>query len=278
MSITLDHVALARRDHDAAVEELTTAGFIPRFGGVHADGTTQMSLVAFRDGGYLELVAPTEATRPGETVRWPDHIADDAGPCAWCVAHDDIRAAAKRYIDAGEPVEGPRVGGRGRPDGVRIEWDELFVGSPADRHALPFGISDRTPRERRVPPAWAHDGPAGGLERVVVAVPELDPWVERFRRLYRLPAPELTDDTRLDATVAPFPGAPVALAEPAGASSPLAARLDRYPPGPCAVLLGAEDYGDAAAAYDLADGGEWGGRRVGWTETFDGRSLGVLER
>ncbi|MGM0605549.1 MAG: VOC family protein [Halobacteriota archaeon] len=274
---SIDHVASAWSDHTAAVDRFEAAGVSTRFGGEHADGTTQMSIVPFADGSYLELIAPTPETAPGETVRWPDHVSGDAGPCAWCVDVDDVVGAAKSAIDAGEPVVGPQQGGRSRPDGVEIEWDELFVGPTADRHALPFYVRDRTPRSYRVPPAWQHSGPIRGIDEVVIAVDDLHSWLDRFTRLFRLPSPIRTTDDRLDAQIAVVPGYPLSIATPRSTASPLAERLDRYPPGPAACLFGVESIDAAVRAYDLAAPTTFGDRRVAWFAGELGDRFGVVE-
>ncbi|XVH31740.1 VOC family protein [Haloferacaceae archaeon DSL9] len=278
MQFALDHAAFAWSSHESVVEAITAFGLTPRVGGDHADGTTRMSLLPFRDGSYLELIAPTPETAPGETVRWPAPIADDAGPCAWCLRFDDIVAAATSFIERGEPIVGPQVGGRTRPDGVRIEWDELFVGPETDRHALPFGITDRTPRSRRIPPKWVHGGPITGFAAVVVAVSDLESWVDRFRRLFRLPTPAVFEDEHLDARVASFPGRPIAFASPRSPDSPLASRLDRYPQGPCAYLFSTGDGDAAAEAYAVGSLATWDSRRIAWAEPPFETVLGVVER
>lgn len=271
----LDHAPFAGPDHDDLVRRFADLGFEPEYGGVHGDGTTQMSVVGFDDGSYLELVAPADGD--AEPGLWPALLRDDAGPCAWCVEVDDVAAALKRAIDAGVTVSGPVTMARERPGGATPEWDLGFLGPEGDG-ALPFLVADRTPRSHRVTPTpGASGGPLTGVAGVVVAVADLDARVREFRRLFRLPTPARTADDRLGAEVADFPGQPVALAEPRGGGR-LADRLDRYGPRPSAFLLGAEDLAAAGRAFDLADPVAVGGRTVAWLDADWARGrLGVVE-
>lgn len=281
----LDHVAYAWTDLDTLVEAFERVGFTPEYGGVHATGTTHMSLVTFPDGSYLELLSTTPGTDPADAGFWAEHVAADAGPAGWCIAVDDTRMWAKQCIDAGLPVDGPRTAGRQRDDGRRVEWDMVFVGDGDERH--PFAITDRTPREYRVPavdetPESASSGTLTGVADVVVAVSDLDAAVDEFRRSYRFPTPARWTDGDFGATLASFPGQPVTLAEPDGSKSWLTDRLDDVGPGPCSYLLGTDDVDAAHDRYALSTPTAWGGekddRRVSWVDSNRlGTTVGVAD-
>jgi len=276
-NLSIDHIATAWSNHTTAVEQFTDGGLSPQFGGEHADGTTQMSIVPFADGSYLELISPTETTQPGETVRWSTHIGTDAGPCAWAIEPEDIVAAAKRSIDAGEPIVGPQQGGRTRPDDVMIEWDELFVGPESDRFALPFFVTDRTPKSYRVPSEWAHDGPITGIAELGIAVSAIEPWATRFKRLFRIPTPIETSIESIDAIVASIPGEPVSFLSPKNPHSPLKTRLDRYPPGPAYCLFAVNDLSQAVDMYPVSSPTTFGDQSVCWFEGPLGEQFGIVE-
>lgn len=276
----LDHVAYARSDLDTLVEAFERAGFTPEYGGVHATGTTHMSLVTFPDGSYLELLSTTPGTDPADAGFWAEHIAADAGPAGWCIVVDDTRAWAKQCIDTGLPVDGPRTAGRERDDGQHVEWEMVFVG---DGETHPFAITDRTPREYRVPAVDAGDEASvlTGVADVVVAVSDLDATVDEFRRSYRFPTPTQWTDNAFGARLAAFPGQPVTLAEPSSAESWLTDRLDDVGPGPCAYLLGTDDVDAASTQYALSSPTAWGGersdRRVSWVDSdLLGTTVGVV--
>jgi hypothetical protein len=281
-ALTIDHVAFARRDLDDAVAAFEAVGLAPTYGGVHGTGTTHMSLLGFDDGSYLELIAPAPEAEPEDAGFWPRHLAADAGPCGWCIEVDDPRTEAKRLIDAGLSVDGPRSASRETDDGVRVEWDMVFAGADERGTLLPFAIADRTPRDRRVTPTeGVSGGPLSGVAEVVLAVEDLDEAAALFGRAYRFPSPERFEHAGFDAEVARVPGQPVALAAPRTDSSPLVERLDSLGPGPCAHLLGVDETGAEAVrdAYRLGPPDPWGGDRVSW---FDEPSLrgqiGVVTR
>jgi hypothetical protein len=268
----VDHVAFGWDDLDPVRVALDAVGLPFDEGGTHADGTTHMALTGFPDGSYLEYVAPTPETDPDDAGFWPAALAARAGPAAWCVRVDDVVAETKRAIDAGFAVEGPLHGGRDRPDGRRVEWDQTFerVDAP-DRWLFPFPIVDRTPRAWRVAET---DGvrALSGVDTVVLGVADVDDAAALFDRRYRIPAPAPIETDAVDGDVADVPGAPIALTE-AGES-----RLARVGERPVAVLLGTDDLAAARTAYDLTDPVAWGARRVAWVDhdTFRGR-VGVVE-
>lgn len=277
MSLVIDHAPFAWSDLDDLVERFVALGFEPEYGGRHGNGSTHMSVVAFADGSYLELVSTVGPET--EPDLWPGHVKADGGPAAWCVSVGDVAPSLHRAIDLGVPVSGPRTMSRERPDGTVAEWDVGFVGEPGDG-ANPFVIADRTPRRYRVSaPEVDAGGPLAGVAEVVVAVDDLDATAEEFRQLYRLPTPRRTAHPTFGARLALFPGQPVTLATPSDDASWLADRLDRYGNGPCAFLLGSYDLDRAAAEYPLADPISWGGRRVAWFDAdWADRRLGVVER
>lgn len=273
MRPVIDHVPFGWSDLDALEARFRDAGFDPEYGGTHSDGTTEMSTVAFPDGSYLELVAPTGDGEPGY---WPDALAADAGPCAWCAESPSVHGECQRLIDFDVPVHGPFRRGRTRPDGVEVEWDLAFFGEGKDRHRLPFVITDRTPRDFRISPdETLIGGPISGVGAVVVGVRDLDAAVAEFARLYRFPNPVRDVAPGFGADLAAFPGQDVVLAEPHEGSW-LDARIDDLGARPCSVLLSG-DVDEARGRHPVRSGHDWFGRRVAFIEGFDSR-LGVINR
>lgn len=268
----IDHVAFAWDDLSTVRNALEQVGLAYDYGGTHADGTTHMALTGFADGSYLEYIAPTEGTDPADAGFWPDALAARAGPAAWCVRVDDIVREAKRAIDAGFCIEGPIHNGRDRPDGRRVEWDQVFERVDADdRWLLPFPIVDRTPRQWRVS-ATADVTALTGVDTVVLGVDDTDDVAALLDRRYRIPGPAPIDTEAVDGDAAVVPGTPVALV-PANES-----RLDAVGQRPVAVLLGTDDIAAARTAYELTPTVEWGTRRLAWLDhdLLRGR-VGVVE-
>jgi hypothetical protein len=254
----VDHVAFGWDDLDPVLAALDHVGFPSDYGGTHADGTTEMSLTGFSDGSYLEYIAPTTGTDPADAGFWPTALGGRAGPAAWCVRVDDVVAEAKRAVDAGFAIEGPLHGGRDRPDGRRVEWDQVFERvDSADRWLFPFPIEDRTPREWRVSPTDDVVS-VSGIDTVVLGVERVDETAALFDRRYRTPAPVPVDTDAVPGDVSVVPGSPVALVEASDS------RLERVGERPVAVLLGTDDFAAVRTTYELTDPVAWGSREVAW--------------
>ena len=271
MRPVIDHVPFAASNLEALVDRFETAGFDPEYGGEHPGAGTEMAALVLPDGSYLELVAPTR----DDPDRWaPFFAAADplAGPTAWCVETGSVHGECQRVIDHDVEVHGPIRGRRERPDGSVVEWDHAFLGA-SDDHLLPFLVSDRTPREYRVPDSDLYGAPISGISMVVLATDDLDAAVERFSRLYRFPTPERDYDDEYG-ELACFPGQDIVLCEPADGW--LRDRVDRFGACPASVLLTA-DIDRARHQHPLDGGREWFGRRVRFMEGLDGY-LGVVSR
>jgi hypothetical protein len=268
----VDHVAFGWDDLDPVRAALDQVGLAYDYGGTHADGTTHMALSGFADGSYLEYIAPTPGTDPDDAGFWPTALAARAGPAAWCVRVDDVVREAKRAIDAGLAIQGPIHGSRDRPDGRRVEWDQVFERvDSSDRWLLPFPIVDRTPREWRVAETEGLTS-LTGVETVVLGVADPDDAAALFDRRYRTPAPVSIDTDAVDGDATVVPGYPFALV---GASE---SRLARVGERPVAVLLSTPDLAAARTAYELTPTVEWGTRRLAWFDhdLLRGR-VGVVE-
>ena len=271
MRPVIDHVPFAATDLDAIVDRFESAGFDPTYGGEHPDAGTEMAALVLPNGSYLELVAPTREN-PAWWSDFFDYGDPLAGPTDWCVETGSVHAECQRVIDYDIEVHGPSYGRRERPDGTLVEWDNAFLG-PMDQHLLPFVVSDRTPREYRVPDSELYGSPVSGIAWVVLATDDIDDTVERFQRLYRFPTPDYDYDDEFG-DIACFPGQDVVICEPDGGR--VADRVDTFGPCPVAVLLTA-DIDDARHRHPVDGGREWFGRRIRFVEGLGGY-LGLAER
>jgi hypothetical protein len=273
MEIRIDHVASTWSDREAGEAACEAVGLPTTYGGEHADGTTDMGIVGFPDGSYLELITNTGEATPS---RWPEFIAGNAGPAAWCVEVDDLRTALSRALDAGLRVAGPDRDGRERPDGVAVEWETAILGDELGA-TLPFLIEDRTPRRYRASPdPELVDSSLAGISEVVVLTDDATALTRPFDRLFGVPRPERVDVDGFGAGLHRFAGAGVALAEPEG--SRLTDRLAAFGPAPCAVLVETTDLDGAREAFAIGETERWGEDRVAWFDHPALREwLGVVE-
>jgi hypothetical protein len=262
----IDHVSIGWSDLRVLQDEFAAAGMATEYGGPHSSGATHMSVLGFTDGSYIELIS---TVTEGEAAIWKKQIEEDGGPCAWCVAVDDIAREVSRATRLGIPASGPSDYTRRRPDGVLVEWELGFLGDGEPGSTLPFLIKDKTPREIRVRPSPSVAGSAAslrGIGAVVLAVQDLRAASGLFQRFYGWHEPEIGSGHMEGATLAWFAGSPVVLAAPDGEGW-LSERLAAFGPSPCAFLIDADDLEAAEKQHPL-------GPRQGW---FDSKGLSWVQ-
>ena len=257
----VDHVTVAGAALDPLRSALAAIGIETIYGGAHQDGATEMALVSFPDGSYLELIA-IRRDAPADAVAnhpWSRFLAGNAGPCAWAASASDLGSEVRRLRAAGIAVSGPFANGRVRPDGTRLAWQIAASGAGSPGSFFPFLIQDETPRELR---AFPQGGPGNrdfrGVARVVLAVRDLDTALARYRQAYRVSAAAPEADPAFGATTAVAEGAPVVFAQPLTSDSWLADRLDQFGESPCAILL------ETSEARPSGTECRWHNLRIGW--------------
>lgn len=269
MKLTVDHVTLGAYRLEALANAFAAAGLAADYGGLHSNGITHMSQVAFDDGSYVELVS---VSRPGQpSPWWQEHIVREGGPCAWAVRVDDVDTAVQRLKARDITVGDATYLERKRPDGKTVEWDLAFVGDLGAGAMHPFIIKDRTARELRVPDSESVAGSElTGVHKVVLGVDDVAAASEIFQDAYDLPPPHRSsvEDGRLN--MALFPGEPLILISPATQDGWLARRLAQFGPTPCAFFLGSRDLDASRERSKLGEVQSWGDVRVAW---FDGEPL-----
>jgi hypothetical protein len=233
----IDHIVILVADLDRAQAGYAAAGFTVVPGGEHAGGLTHNALVAFADGTYLELLsfrrpladlAPGMPLPPGGlsrlTERWIGRAVGGPGLLDFALLPDALAADLAAARARGLALEGPRPGGRRRPDGREVAWE---LGIP-EAPELPFLCADVTPRELRVPtgPARDHANGALGVAGITVAVEALAPAVAHYTALLDA-APTGDDAAAPGAARATFllGAAEITLLAPAGLDDPLPAYL-----------------------------------------------------
>jgi hypothetical protein len=266
----IDHATVAGVSMQEMQAKLAAVGITSVYGGPHLNHASEMALVSFTDGSYLELMAlqPKADPKAVEEHVWSKFLRGNAGPAAWALREKDIAAEVQRLKAAGIPVSEPEKSGRQRPDGVKLEWETSNVGGEARGTFFPFLIHDFTPREQR---AFPQGKPVNrdfrGVIRVVIAVRNLDEAVKRYRQAYALPAAIKQVDKSFGAQLAIVGSAPVVLAQPLNADSWLTKRLEDFGEAPCAFIL----FASRAGRYKAASKTNWFGAEVSW---FDDQKLG----
>jgi Glyoxalase-like domain len=266
----IDHVTITGSDLKDMQARLAAVGIASVYGGAHNNHATEMALVSFPDGSYLELMG-IQPHAEAEAVAghvWAKALKENAGPFAWAMREKDLAAEVRRLKAAGIAVSAPVGSGRTRPDGVRLEWETSDVGGETRGTFFPFLIQDRTPRgQRAFPQGKPVTKEFRGVTRVVIAVRNLDDAIKRYRQAYGVPPPIKQVDQGFEAYLALLGNLPVVLAQPLNAGSWLGARIERFGEGPCAFVLGAVNPGHFQGHAKT----RWFGAEVSW---FDEEKLG----
>jgi hypothetical protein len=273
--LNIDHATVCGTNVDALRKALIGATNLPsEYGGPHSNHATEMALVSFPDGSYLELMG-IQAKPDSAAVNahvWSRFLRNNAGPCAFALRVTDINAAVARLKSAGIPVGNPESAGRTRPDGTRLSWETLDEGSGPRGSLLPFLIRDITPRENRAfPSGQPTTTEFGGIGRVVVGVRDLEGAIAQYRKAFSLPAPRREKDARFEADLAWFEGTPIVLAAGLPESSWLTRRVRDYGDAPVAIVL--------KATHGVVGSGHlstWFGHPIFWAdEGQPGWRLGI---
>ena len=240
-SLQVDHITVCGASLPEMRKMFGDVGIRTEYGGAHSNGISEMALSSFKDGSYLELIAPVAGTDPSPHY-WGAFMKANAGPCAWAIrgeAPARLERSAADLKAAGVAVETEKAG-RKRADGIELKWETARIGPPPQGSFFPFMIADQTPRDVRAFPSGEPTMPKmSGVGYVVVAVSNLADAIQKYRAAFGLPAPQRQEDPTLGAHLAWFRGTPAILASPAAPNGWLANRLKRFGETPCAFVLGA---------------------------------------
>lgn len=261
--LKIDHVTVAGEHLDAMRKALTAVAGLPtEYGGPHSNHATEMALVSFPDGSYLELMGIQANPDPAAVAAhdWSQFLRSNAGPCAFAVRVTDLTGEIRQLKAAGIATGGAEAAGRTRPDGTKLAWQTVNVGPGRRGSLFPFLIADLTPRENR---AYPSGNPTTdrfrGIAKVVVGVHDLEGAIAQYRKAFQLPAPLRRKDAKFGADLAWFEGTPVVLAQGIDDSSWLSRRTREYGDAPSAFIL-------TAGSGMAGSPSKWFGRSVVWAD------------
>jgi hypothetical protein len=97
--LRIDHVTVAGSNLKKMQADLASVGLASVYGGPHSNHATEMAMVSFPDGSYLELMAPLANADPQalDTQPWATFLKGSAGPCAWAVREKDVAAGSSDW-------------------------------------------------------------------------------------------------------------------------------------------------------------------------------------
>jgi len=170
----LDHVVIAVRDLDDAVQRYRDLGFDVSPGGRHAVLGTQNALVRF-GADFLELLTVVDEAQAKTRGPFGEALVDFlcehvGGLVGYCVATTDIAQAAERFRTTGLQAVGPFAMERVRPDGGVVSWRLLIPHGLPWRRPWPFLIQWDASDHERLSLERPGDHANGALRIVRVAV------------------------------------------------------------------------------------------------------------
>lgn len=239
MITSIDHLVIISADLEKAIADAGQAGFTVVAGGTHKDGNTHNALIAFRDGSYIELIAPTSGIE-GKSHRWFPRLAKGEGLVDLCLESDDLAADTARLREHGRHYSGPEENGRHRLDGVEIRWKGSMPPGEVGENGWPFLIEDVTPRKHRVSTDVAettHANGALGIAGVTILTHELATATDDFAAITGREPNTMTspiDETPI-ATFINFEQSWLMLTHPTAGKA--VQHLERFGPGPFAASL-----------------------------------------
>lgn len=194
----LDHAIIAVRDLTAARGQMERAlGLTITPGGEHPGQGTHNAIVRLGTE-YIEILAvrdPQEVASNEKGRLLQDFLNRGEGLLGFAVDSDNLDRDLMEIRGRGLTLEGPYQGSRRRPDGSLMTWRAATLPADPWGRKLPFVIQHDTPiQERR---AWAPPGGhplrVSGIPLLSIAVADLQPEIDQYRRLLGEP-PEIVEE------------------------------------------------------------------------------------
>ncbi len=143
--LRFDHAVILVNDLEKGTEDYRALGFNVFYGGKHADGKTHNALIVFRDGTYLELLAPTDPTLlqsidPSDQNGFLPMFQNGEGFGGYALLSNDLKSDVRDMQNRGLNVQMRPAGGRARPDGKELRWRSAMI----EGTMTPFFIEDDT--------------------------------------------------------------------------------------------------------------------------------------
>lgn len=189
MSFGFDHAIIGVQELEQAVEDFRKVGFTVTYGGEHASGTTQNAVIPFRDGTYLELMAPTgkPTLEDAGSMDFAPLLGRQEGFVGYALRSPALESDSAGLRERGITVGDIHDGRRKRKDGVELHWRMALY--EADYGPLIF-IQDMTPRDLRIPTKESvvkHTNGAVGIKTVLHVTDDVDKFRNHMRAVLNLP-------------------------------------------------------------------------------------------
>jgi len=137
----LDHIMYASSYLQDGIDEIQNlTGVTAEYGGTHPGNGTCNALLSLSDHQYLEIIAPDTAQDLAGTLGEELRNHNFSGIRTWAVAVADYSSITPVLEEFGFEHRVVDMN-RTRPDGVRLNWQILFVHGHTFGHFMPFFIN-----------------------------------------------------------------------------------------------------------------------------------------
>lgn len=243
-----DHVVIAVRDLDAAMQSYRRLGFDVRPGGRHVGLGTENALIRF-GLEYLELLSISDQSEARERGVFPQEILTllntrEAIVLGYALASTSLSQDAERFRAMGLVREPPFAMQRVRPDGHQLTWHLFAPGGTPWRRPWPFLIEWSEPDTQRL--LWeepgAHVNGVTAWKQVALAVQNEEQTLAVYQHCLGLELHHRDHVARLGAHSVTFniEGATIDLLAPDGAG-PVQETLAELGEGICEISLAIQD-------------------------------------
>ena len=137
----LDHIMYSVSNLQDGISEIfNLTGVTAEFGGAHPGNGTCNALLSFGDSQYLEIIAPDPSQNLAGTLGEELQAHDFSGIRTWAVVVYDFATVIPVLEKFGYQHNVLDMN-RTRPDGVRLDWQLLFVNQHPFGNFIPFFIN-----------------------------------------------------------------------------------------------------------------------------------------
>jgi catechol 2,3-dioxygenase-like lactoylglutathione lyase family enzyme len=210
MTTRFDHLVIAVRDLDSAIQRYQRLGFDVRPGGRHTGRGTYNALIRF-GLDYIELISVYDVEEARASSFRSGTIVDllqehEELLLSYALATSEIEQDAERFRGTELFVTEPFAMQRTRPDGEMLSWRLFVPGGSSWRRSWPFIIQWDAPDEQRLQleQPGTHVNGVIGWNGITVVARNLESALDLYQQRLGLALQSSDFDTRLHGRSATF--------------------------------------------------------------------------
>ncbi len=228
----LDHIVIGVKDLQRAMESFQSLGFHVYPGGEHPGRGTHNGVILF-DADYIGLIAPQDPALDGGRNLLASLEARGEGIRTAVIGSDDLAEEVRLLRGRGVDVTDIQLHDRRTPDGLLLQWQAANLGgaSPLPHYVIQH-VTPEDVRKRQAPKAAPHPNGVVAIDRVVIAVTDMEAARAEYGKTLGLRPTPVRTDSLLNAEVCAFVMGKTAVTLAAPRGGPGQEALDNRGPGP----------------------------------------------